>query len=147
MLEKYERVEYKHDNSMFSIGRSFRKRFRKIRCEVSIHKKTRLILFDMMQLFFVLSKHKFNAVHSMFGFKSGGFVLAAKMAKTKVYVSLHSTGPETFKKIKEKNILNKILSLRFKLHKYITKKLATKIIGHSKSNLDANYPGWRVSSR
>src|SRR5690554_5693973 len=56
-------------------------------------KKTGLILIDMIQLFFLLLKHKFDIVHSRFGFTSGGFVLASFLAQTKVFVSIHSGEP------------------------------------------------------
>lgn len=110
-------------------------------------KKTGLIVLDMIQLFFILLKHKFDVVHSRFSFTSGGFVLASRLTRTKVYVSLHSNEPSTFKTFKKRKILYGILAFHLKLHKWITGKLATKIIGHSNSNLDINYPNWRSNPK
>lgn len=110
-------------------------------------KKTGMIFFDFIQLLFLLMKHKFDIVHSRFGFTSGGFVLASRLTKTRVFVSLHSNNPSTLSLFKSKKILYKLLTLHLHIHKLITKNLSTKIIGHSKSNLNANYPDWERNSK
>ncbi len=105
-------------------------------------KKTGLIIFDALQLMYVIIKYKFDIVHSRFGFTSGGFVLACKILGVKSFVSLHNTEPSSLKSYKSKKGIYTILLTHLKIHKFLTKKFATKIIGHSKSNLNANYPNW-----
>ncbi|MDR1417610.1 MAG: glycosyltransferase [Endomicrobium sp.] len=131
----------------FQRGGVLEKDFKELGVNFLYIKKTGIIILDMIQLCFLLLKHKFDIVHSRFGFTSGGFVLASRLTNTKVYVSLHSTHPSTFKALKRKKILYELLSFHLKIHKYITKTLATKIIGHSKSNLDNNYPRWNSSTK
>src|SRR5690554_451500 len=89
----------------FRSGGALEKDFKEQGVKFLYIKKTGLILLDMIQLFFILLKHKFDVVHSRFGFTSGGFVLGAKLTKTRVYVSLHNTDPSTFKTFKNRKIL------------------------------------------
>ncbi len=131
----------------FHSGGALEKDFKELGVKFLYIKKTGLITLDMIQLFFILVKHKFDVIHSRFGFTSGGFVLAASLTKTKIYVSFHSTDALTFNAFKKNKVLYRILAFHLKLHKWITKKFATKIIGHSKANLDVNFPNWKSSSK
>lgn len=131
----------------FSKGRILEDEFRSLGVEFLYIKKTGLITFDFIQLFFVLFKHKFDIVHSRFGFTSGGFALASAFLKKKIFVSLHSTKPLTLKSFENRKSLYKLLSLQLKLHKYLTYTFATKIIGHSKANLDNNFPNWKSDTK
>ncbi len=130
----------------FRSGGQLEDDFKKLGVNFLYIKKTGLIVLDMIQLFLILLKHRFDVVHSRFGFTSGGFVLGARLAGARVYVSLHNTDPSTFKTFNDRKILYRILALHLKVHKWITKKFATKIIGHSKSNLTVNYPNWEGNS-
>lgn len=131
----------------FRSGGALENDFKNLGVKFLYIRKTGLIVLDMIQLFFILLKHKFDVVHSRFGFTSGGFVLGSRLANKKVYVSLHNTDPSTFKTLKKRKVLYILLSFHLKLHKFITKKLATKIIGHSKANLNVNYPNWEGNSK
>lgn len=110
-------------------------------------KKTGLIIFDFLQIFYVLLRGNFDILHSRFGFTSGGFVLAAKLLKKSVFVSIHSTNPSALENFRSKKMLYKVLRAHLQIHKSITLKYATKIIGHSKANLDNYFKNWQNSNR
>src|SRR5690606_26807770 len=77
----------------------------------------------------------------------GGFVLASFLAQTKVFVSIHSGEPSTFKKFKNNKLLYYALFYHLKIHKFLTLKFADKIIGHSKSNLNLNFIDWKSNPK
>jgi glycosyltransferase involved in cell wall biosynthesis len=131
----------------FSKGGTLEEDFKKLGVEFLYIKKTGLITLDFIQLFFLLLKHRFDVVHSRFGFTSGGFVLASILAKRRVYISYHNTEPSTFRTFKKRKLLYRILTYQLKIHKFITLKFATKIIGHSKANLDTNFKDWKSNPK
>jgi glycosyltransferase EpsF len=106
-------------------------------------KKTNSILIDFYQINSLIKKNNIDLIHSRFGFSSGGFVLASVFCKIPSIVSLHSTHHG-----KTPNILTRIpLYVSLKLHKLITYNFATKIIGHSKANLDLNFKNWNSNNK
>ncbi|MFK8265431.1 glycosyltransferase [Capnocytophaga cynodegmi] len=123
------------------------KKFRKLGVDFLYIKKTGMIVLDALQILLILLRHKFDLVHSRFGFTSGGFVLGSKLVGKKIYVSLHSTEPSSLKKFRSNKILFRMLFFHLKIHKYITMRFADKIIGHSKSNLYSNYPEWKTNEK
>lgn len=131
----------------FRSGGSLENDFKILGVKFLYIKKTGLIVLDMIQLFFILLKHKFDIVHSRFGFTSGGFVLASILTRTKIFVSLHSMEPTSFESFRRHKLLYFGLSYHLKIHKFITKIFTTKIIGHSKANLNVNYPNWEHNNR
>lgn len=131
----------------FKRGGVLEKEFKELGVNFFYIKKTGLISIDFIQLFVLLIKHKFDIVHSRFGFTSGGFILASIFTKTKIYVSFHNTEPSTFRSFKSHDLIYALLNMHLKLHKFITIHLASKIIGHSKANLDANFRKWKEKSK
>jgi glycosyltransferase involved in cell wall biosynthesis len=131
----------------FQSGGELERDFKNLGVEVKYIKKTGSILADMVQLFFVLIFSRYDVVHSRFGFTSGGIVLGARLAMTKVIVSLHNTDPSTLITQGDKKLLYAVLCMHLKIHKFLTKIFATKIIGHSKANLDKNYPNWEAHDK
>lgn len=127
----------------FRRGGTLENTFKELGVKFLYIKKTGLIFFDMIQLLFLIFKYKFDIVHSRFGFTSGGFVLASLLTSKKVFVSIHSKAPSSFKKYERSKFLSAILGFHLKIHKFITQRFATKIIGHSKSNLNENFPNWK----
>ena len=106
-------------------------------------KKTNSILIDFLQVYFLIKKHNINIVHSRFGFSSGGYVLASLLRRIPSIVSIHSTHSA-----RRKNILIRIIqSYSLFLHKVITINLASKIVGHSKANLNSNYLNWQSKNK
>lgn len=131
----------------FKQGGELEDEFKELGVEFLYIKKTGLIFLDFLQLFIILIRNNFDAVHSRFGFTSGGFVLASILTKTRVFVSLHNTEPSSYQHLGKTNIFYKLYYIHLKLHKIITERLATNIIGHSKANLDVNYPKWQNDKR
>jgi len=127
----------------FYRGGALENTFKELGIKFLYIKKTGLIFFDMIQLLFLIIKYKFDIVHSRFGYTSGGFVLASLLTNKKVFVSIHSNAPSSFKKYEKRKFLFVILGFHLKIHKYLTQRFATKIIGHSKSNLNENFPNWK----
>src|SRR5690554_1929349 len=127
----------------FYRGGALENTFKELGIKFLYIKKTGLIFFDMIQLLFLIIKYKFDIVHSRFGYTSGGFVLASLLTNKKVFVSIHNNAPSSFKKYEKRKFLFVILGFHLKIHKYLTQRFATKIIGHSKSNLNENFPNWK----
>ena len=101
-------------------------------------KKTNSILLDFFQVKRLIKEHKIDLIHSRFGFSSGGFVLASLINKIPSIVSIHNTHHG-----RVPSFLTRIpLFISLNLHKSITYNFATKIIGHSKANLDYNFKNW-----
>ena len=106
-------------------------------------KKTNSIILDFFQIKRLIKEHKVDLIHSRFGFSSGGFVLASLFYKIPSIVSFHNTHHG-----KNPNIFIRIpLFISLKLHKLITYYFATKIIGHSKANLDYNFKNWNSNKK
>lgn len=127
----------------FKKGGVLEKAFENENVEVIYIKKTGLISVDFIQMFFVLLFGNYNILHSRFGFTSGGLVIAGKLLRTPVLVSLHNSNPSSLMELKRKKIIYKLLAIHLKIHKWITKNWSSKIIGHSKSNLTEFDKNWR----
>ena len=105
--------------------------------------KTNSILLDFLQVYFLIKKHNINIVHSRFGFSSGGYILACLFSSIPSIVSIHNTHPA-----RRKNFFIRIIqSYSLFLHKVITINLASKIVGHSKANLNSNYLNWQSKNK
>ena len=117
--------------------------YRKLGVNILNIKKTNSIVLDFFQINTLIRKNNIDLIHSRFGFSSGGFVLASVLCKIPSIVSFHSTHHG-----KTTNILTRIpINLSLKLHKLITYNLVTKIIGHSKANLDFNFKNWNSNNK
>lgn len=119
------------------------KEFVKLGVEILKIKKTKSILLDLFQTYSLLKKHQIDIVHSRFGFSSGGFVLAAFFYGIPSIVSYHNTHPG----YRSNYILRTVTNISVKLHKWITYNFATKIVGHSKTNLKTNYHDWDSNNK
>lgn len=117
--------------------------YKKLGVKILNIKKTNSIVLDFFQLNTLIRKNNIDLIHSRFGFSSGGFVLASLFCKIPSIVSFHSTHHG-----KTPNFLTRIpLYVSLKLHKLITYNFATKIIGHSKANLDFNFKNWKSNNK
>lgn len=117
--------------------------YKKLGVKILNIKKTNSIVLDFFQLNILIRKNNIDLIHSRFGFSSGGFVLASLFSKIPSIVSFHSTHHG-----KTPNFLTRIpLYVSLKLHKLITYNFATKIIGHSKANLDFNFKNWKSNNK
>ena len=117
--------------------------FKKLGVKILNIKKTNSIVSDFFQINILIRKNNIELIHSRFGFSSGGFVLASLFCKIPSIVSFHSTHHG-----KTPNILTRVpLYVSLKLHKLITYNFATKIIGHSKANLDFNFINWNSNNK
>lgn len=117
--------------------------FKKLGVKILNIKKTNSIVLDFFQINTLIRKNNIDLIHSRFGFSSGGFVLASLFCKIPSIVSFHNT-----RHGKTPNLLTRIpISLSLKFHKLITYYFATKIIGHSKANLDFNFKNWSSNNK
>lgn len=117
--------------------------FIKLGVKILSIKKTNSIVLDFFQINTLIRKNNIDLIHSRFGFSSGGFVLASLFCKIPSIVSFHSTHHG-----KKPNILTKVpLNVSLKLHKLITYNFSTKIIGHSKANLNFNFKNWNSNNK
>lgn len=146
-IERMDRKQVEMNICCFKEGGVLEKDFKKTGVQIFYIKKTGLIILDFIQLLFLLWKNPHQIVHSRFGFTSGGFVLASKMVGIKSYVSIHNTSPSSFARLKKIPVVSGVLTIQLWIHRIITKKFADRIIGHSKANLDANYPAWCSSDK
>ena len=119
------------------------KDFQKLGVKVVAIQKTNSIILDFLQAYFLIKKNKINIVHSRFGFSSAGYILACLFSRIPSIVSIHSTHP-----VKKNFFLVRIIqAYSLLLHKVMTKNFASRIIGHSKANLDNNYINWQSNSK
>ena len=117
--------------------------FKKLGVKILNIKKTNSIVLDFFQIKSLIIKNNIDIIHSRFGFSSGGFVLASLFCKIPSIVSFHNT-----RHGKTPNILIRIpMYVSLKLHKLITYNFSTKIIGHSKANLDLNFKNWNSNNK
>jgi len=117
--------------------------FKKLGVKILNINKTNSIVLDFFQINTLIRKNNIDLIHSRFGFSSGGFVLASLFCKIPSIVSFHSTHHG-----KTPNILTRVpLYVSLKLHKLITYNFSTKIIGHSKANLDFNFKNWNSKNK
>jgi len=106
-------------------------------------KKTNSIVLDFLQIMQIIKENNINLIHSRFGFSSGGYVLACLFSSIPSIVSIHNTHPA-----RRKNFFIRIIqSYSLFLHKVITINLASKIVGHSKANLNSNYLSWQSKNK
>ncbi|MBC9908884.1 glycosyltransferase [Chitinophaga varians] len=103
--------------------------------EIIYFKRSKIPFNDAVQLYKILKSGKYDVVHSRFGFTSGGFALACKRLSIPFIVSVHSE--RYFAKPKRENsrLLSAVTQAYLDLHKRLTLRYATRIIGHSKTNL------------
>jgi glycosyltransferase EpsF len=127
---------------VYNLGGILEKEYKKLNIPIHSIKKTRSIIFDYLQVKSILKTNKIDILHSRFGFSSGGFVLAAKNLNIPSIVSIHNTHPP-----KKGTLIDFLLKIQFKIHKWIHFNFADKIVGHSLSNLNSNYNNWEQNKR
>lgn len=110
-------------------------------------KKTGSFFMDFIQLFLIAQKNNFDIIHSRLSYTSGGFALACKLLNIPFLVSIHNEFPATLISWTKKPLLAKIRKYYLRMHKFLTKKYASLIVGHSRSNLDRNFPDWKNSKQ
>ena len=132
---------------VFRPGGKLEPEFKKLGIEIVAIRKTGLIVIDFLQLLILFATKKIDVVHSRMGYTSGGFVMAAKIAKKKSIVSFHSTFPSALKKFKKQKLIYFFLLLHLKIHKWITKNFSDHIVGHSRANLSANFENWEQNRK
>jgi|SRR5690554_1809212 len=110
-------------------------------------KKTGSFLADFFQLYKVAKNHQYDIIHSRLSYTSGGFALASRFLEIPFIVSIHNEFPATLIKWSKRPFFAQLRNLYLKIHKFFTKKYATLIVGHSRSNLDRNFPHWEASEQ
>lgn len=120
--------------------------FRESGIEIIYIKKTGSLVYDFIQLYRIINYRKFDVVHSRMSFTSGGFAIASKMSKTPFILSIHNEFAATLISWSNKFVLSSIRKIYLKLHKLLSLKFSNLILGHSRSNLDRNYPNWENDS-
>jgi|SRR5690625_481752 len=111
--------------------------------EIIYIKKTGSLAYDFIQLYRILKNNSFDLVHSRMSYTSGGFALASKVSKTPFVLSIHNEFAATLITWSKKFILSSLRSIYLSIHKLLSLKYSSLILGHSKSNLDRNYPNWK----
>lgn len=127
----------------YAKGGLLEQQYKETGAEIIYFKRSRIPFNDAVQLYKILKEGKYDVVHSRFGFTSGAFALACKWLSIPFIVSVHSE--RYFAKPKRENsfILSAATRAWLALHKQLTLRYATRIIGHSKTNLQyytANRP-------
>lgn len=107
-------------------------------------KKTGSVVLDAIQLNRILRNNRFDIVHSRLSYTSGGFALACSIKKIPFLLSMHNEFPATMIKLSKYFFLRDLRKLYLKYHKALTNRFSDIVIGHSKANLDANYPQWEA---
>lgn len=110
-------------------------------------KKTGSFLMDFIQLFRLAKKDSYDIIHSRLSYTSGGFALACRCLKIPFFVSIHNEFAATLISWSKKPVFAQIRNSYLAIHKFLTKKYASLIIGHSRSNLDRNFPDWESSEQ
>lgn len=90
---------------------------------------------DAIRLWQVLSDKKYDVVHSRLGHTSGLYAWVCKLKGVPCLVSVHNEKAMFRNNWQRKPILSSIRAAYLALHKKLTQKYATKIVGHSKANL------------
>ncbi|CAL1519261.1 glycosyltransferase [Chitinophaga sp. MM2321] len=103
--------------------------------EILYFKRSRVPFYDAVQLYKILKSGKYDVVHSRFGFTSGAFAIACKWLSIPFIVSVHSERYFAKPKREGSIVLSAITRAYLGTHKFFTLRYATRIIGHSKTNL------------
>lgn len=90
---------------------------------------------DTIKLWNVLNKKQYDVVHSRFGHTSGLFALICKIKGIPCLISVHNEKAMFRNNWQGKPILSNLRNAYLNFHKKLTQKYATKILGHSKANL------------
>lgn len=114
--------------------------------EIIYIQKTGSLLCDFIQLYRIISNRRFDLIHSRMSYTSGGFALASKLSKTPFILSIHNEFAATLISWSDKFMLSSIRKIYLKFHKLLSSKYSNLILGHSRSNLDRNYPNWENDS-
>lgn len=131
----------------FERGGNLEKEFISRGVEVLYIKKTGSLFLDFIQLISLLTRHDFDIIHSRLSYTSGGFALASKFLNKPFLLSIHNEFPATLIKWANKPVFSSFRKIYLKMHKYLSTKFSTRIIGHSKSNLESNFNDWESSSK
>lgn len=90
-----------------------------------------------------LRTHRYDVVHSRFGYTSGGIAWGADRAGVPAIVSLHSTVPSLYR-MATQPLLRRLHRIWLAWHRRRIDRHACVVVGHSSSNLDAFEPRWRA---
>ncbi|MCH7401708.1 glycosyltransferase [Belliella kenyensis] len=92
--------------------------------------------FDALFLKKLLEENSFDIVHSRFGHTSGVFAWLCYKLKIPFLVSIHNEKAMFRNSWEGKFFLGELRKIYLLFHKTLTKRFASKIIGHSKTNLE-----------
>lgn len=131
----------------FERGGNLEEDFRSKGVDVVYIKKTGSFLMDFIQLFRLARKNNYDIIHSRLSYTSGGFALACRYLKIPFLVSIHNEFAATLISWSKKPGFAQVRKSYLAMHKFLTKKYASLIVGHSRSNLDRNFPDWESSDQ
>ena len=108
--------------------------------------KTHSIIFDAYQLNSILTKEKYDIVHSRISFCSGGWCLICWLKRIPIIVSLHNVRESLL--LKNRTLITSIIfNIYLLIHKFLAKSFASHIIGHSKAILNSYNKKWTKNKK